>query len=133
MSKKWGFLVVMVVMVLASLACNFSTSTAKISEVQMAKDSEGTQPTSAFSAGDTFYCNVKLVNAPDDTIVKAVWTAVEVKDNESNLKLDESSLTHGDGVLNFKLTNSNPWPSGKYKVELYLNDKLNKTVEFTVE
>jgi hypothetical protein len=133
MNKRWMIGVVLAVLVLASLACNFNASTANIKDVKLAKDTDGAQPTTVFGVEDTFYCLATLANAPDDTVVKAVWTAVEVADNDPNLKLDEASLTHGDGVLTFNLTNSGPWPTGKYKVDLYLNDKLEKTVEFMVE
>ena len=37
-----------------------------------------------------------------------------------------------DGTLTFDLTNEMLWPLGKYKVELFINDELAKTVEFEV-
>lgn len=133
MKKNWMIGVVLAVLVLASLACNFSASTAKLENARLARDSEGVDETMVFAGEDTFYCIVDLANAPDDTVVKAVWTAVEVADNDPNILLDEASITQGDGTLTFDLTNSNPWPVGKYKVELYLNDKLDQTLEFSVQ
>lgn len=121
------------VLVMASLACNFSATTANITDAQMARDEEGTQPTSTFAPDEIFYVNVELANAPDETTVKAVWTAVQVEGTDPNTKIEETSLETGSGTVNFQLSNSNPWPSGQYKVDLYLEDKLVKTVEFTVE
>jgi hypothetical protein len=132
-NKKWLSCLVLSVVLLVGLACNFSASTAKIKDAKMARDNEGTQPTTTFAANDVFYCNLNLANAPDDTSVKAVWTAVAVEGIEPNTKIDESELKSGSDVLHFKLTNQNAWPAGKYKVDLYLNDKLDQTLEFTVE
>lgn len=126
-------LLVLSTLVLSSLACEFSASTAKISEAVMAKDAEGAQPTTTFSPTDTFFCLVTLANAPDDTSVRAVWTAVEVEGNDPNTLIDESTVDSGSGNLEFNLTNSNPWPVGRYKVDLYLNEELNQTIEFTVQ
>jgi len=132
-NRKWSFFLVLSTFLLVTLACNFSASTAKIKEAKLARDKEGTQPTTTFAQDEIFYCNVELANAPDDTKVKAVWTAVQVEGNEPNTLIDQAELTSGDGTLHFNLTNNGKWPTGKYKVELYLNDKLDQTLEFTVE
>ena len=76
---------------------------------------------------------IYLANAPSDTVVKAVWTAVDVEDVDPNTLIDESTLTSGDAELTFNLTNSQLWPVGSYKVELYLNDKLDRTLEYRVQ
>lgn len=131
--KRLMFLLVLSTLVLSSLACEFSASTANISEAKMARDAEGTQPTTTFAPTDTFYCLVTLTNAPDDTSVRAVWTAVEVEGTDPNTVIDESTVESGSGTLEFNLTNSNPWPAGQYKVDLYMNDELKQTIEFSVQ
>jgi hypothetical protein len=37
-----------------------------------------------------------------------------------------------DATMDFKLENDQPWPVGKYKVDLYLDGALDRTLEFTV-
>jgi hypothetical protein len=121
-------------MLVVSLACGGSFSTAKISSAKMTADSEGTKETTVFSQDQTFYCIVNLANAPEDTKLKAVWTAVEVEGEQPNLLIDQAEMTSGNqNVFTFNLTNNQLWPTGKYKVDLYLNDKLDRTLEFTVE
>jgi hypothetical protein len=119
--------------ILASMACSFNASTANIKDAQLSTDAEGTSVTTSFAPTDTFYLNVTLANAPDDTVTKAVWYAVNVDGTPANTKLNETPLTHGDGTLTFKLGNDNGWPAGDYKVEVYLNDKLDRTLEFNVQ
>jgi hypothetical protein len=126
-------LAVVVVMVLVSLACGFSASTANIKDAYMSADEAGTQKTTEFAQDAVLYAVVTLANAPDDTTLKAVWYAVNAQDTEPNYKIDEVTTTTGDGVVPFTLTNDNLWPTGTYKVELYLNDKLEKTLDFEVK
>jgi serine protease Do len=109
-----------------------SFSTANIAEARLTKDEAGTQATTTFNPEDTFYLIVDLANAPDSTTVKAEWTAVSVAGADPNTVLDDAILTTGDGTLTFDLTNDTPWPAGDYKVALYLNDELDRTLTFRV-
>jgi hypothetical protein len=125
------------ILVLILSACSVSASTANISAATMAQDEAGKNPTKVFSPNDqTFYCIAELSNAPEDTTVKAVWTAVDVEGVKPNLKIDESSITADEsGQLTFDLTNDGPWPVGEYKVDLFLNDDEEpaRTLEFKVQ
>jgi serine protease Do len=109
-----------------------SFSTANIADARLTKDEAGTQATSTFNPDDTFYLIVDLANAPDSTTVKAEWTAVSVDGAAPNTVLDDVALTSGSGTLTFDLTNNTPWPAGDYKVDLYLNDELERTLTFRV-
>jgi hypothetical protein len=122
-------------LVLALGACSFSASSANISSAKMARDQDGKQPTETFSPDEPFYCIVELSNAPDDTEVEAVWTAVKAEGANPNTRIDEAKTTSGSGQLQFNLSNDGPWPTGDYKVELYLNDEKDpaKTLTFKVQ
>lgn len=115
--------------------CEFSASTANIGNATLAKDNGGTEATTIFDPNDTFYAVIDLANAPDDTKIKAVWTAVNVGDAaEPNYLLTETELTSGSGNVVFEASNSNGvWPAGTYKVDLYLNDELDRTLDFRVQ
>ncbi len=120
-------------LVVSAMACNFSASTAKIKDAYLSTTEDGAAKTTSFAQDQPFYAIVTLSNAPDDTAVKAVWYAVDAEGADPNQKIDEVTLTGGDGTYPFSLKNDGPWPLGSYKVELWLNDKLDKTLEFTVE
>jgi hypothetical protein len=128
-------------------ACSFSFSTASIAEVQMAKGvtdkMEAINPTTMFESTDSVLnCLVKLANAPDKTVVKAVWTAVNAQGQSPNTKFGETPI-ETDGVKNVINFNYTPpaagLPVGDYKVDLYLNPEPGKeapptkTVTFTVK
>ena len=131
--KKFPMFLALLVLILSALACEFSASTASISDAWMSSDEEGTQRITAFAQDAVFYVQVDLQNAPDDTTLKAVWTAVEAQDTEPNLVITETEFITGSGLINFNLSNDNLWPIGKYKVDIYMNGNLAKTVEFEVQ
>jgi len=92
-------LLVWLVIVLLALACSFSASTANIAAATLAKDTEGHQPATVFDQDDVIYALVTLQNAPDDTTLKAVWTAVEADGTDPNLMIDETTITSGDDII----------------------------------
>lgn len=127
-------LAAIVMLVAATLACGASASTAKISSAKLSADSEGASATTTFTPDQAFYAIVELANAPADTKLKAVWTAVEVEGEQPDLLIDQAEITAGnENVFTFNLTNDGLWPAGKYKVDIYLNDKLDQTLEFEVQ
>lgn len=132
--KRFVAVIVVGILMLMVTAC--SVSTANITKAEMAKgysNGEATDVTTTFSPTDTpIHLVVNVANAPDDTRVKVVWTAVDANGGQiTNQKLDETEVKT-NGVADFTLSNSQQWPTGKYKVDIYLNDKLDRTIEFTV-
>ena len=132
-ARNWQMVVVIVMLMGAALACGGSFSSANISSAKTTADSEGAQETTVFAQDQTFYCIAELANAPEDTKLKAVWVAVEIEGEEPNLEIDQTEMTAGNSsVFTFNLSNDQLWPTGRYKVDLYLNDMLDRTLEFEV-
>ena len=127
--------VVLLTLVLLALACEFNVSTAKISSATLTADPDNVTPTTVFSPDQNFYCVVELANAPSETTVKGVWTAVEAEGVDPNFVIDEAEVStdEDEDIVTLSLQSDNLWPAGKYKVDLYLNDKLDRTLEFQVQ
>lgn len=133
-NNRFFILLIIVLLAMATLACGGSFSTANIKNASLSPQESGSPETTVFAQDDfTVYCLVDLANAPEDTVVKAVWIAVDVEGVDANTLIDETSLTSGDAQLTFDLTNNQLWPVGTYKVELYLNDKLDRTLEYRIQ
>ncbi len=118
-------------LMLASIACEASASTANISSVVLTADPATAAATTTFTPDQTFYAVVTLANAPDTTKVKAVWSSVD--DAGTATQLAEKEIVGSASPISFNATNSNPWPAGKYRVDIYMNDTINKTIDFTVQ
>jgi hypothetical protein len=110
-----------------------------IKNAEMAKGFDNSS-LKATSVGNTFkptdtplHCVINL-SAPDATTkVKTSWYLVESADFESQkIKDIEYTTAKHENVLDLYLSSEKPWPVGKYKVEVYLNDVLDRTLEFNV-
>ncbi|MCC6958123.1 MAG: hypothetical protein IT316_15080 [Anaerolineales bacterium] len=134
--KRRFLMIGLVILSLAAsaLACSFSFSSAKVENLRLASDEAGANPTTTFGQEDNFYLLGDLKNAPDDTLLKAVWIAVDAQGVDPNTTIDEVELKNSGGPFTFSLEKNMPlWPPGSYRVDLYLDDKLNQSVDFTVE
>ncbi len=131
--KIVAILVAVMVLAGAALACGGSFTTANFKDAYMSTDTDGANRTTAYGQDAVFYAQVDLANAPDDTKLKAVWFAVNAEGVEANFQIEETEFTSGDGLVHFELSNDSLWPVGQYKVDIYLNDTLTKTLTFDVQ
>ena len=104
-----------------------------MSDVNMATDENGENPTEVYSPNDTFYCVGNLENAPKDTKITAVWIAADIEGVKSDTKIKQFSAKGGSGLFRFNLSPTESWPTGKYEVDLYLNDEKEPTESLAFE
>ena len=116
------------------------TKSGYVEKITIAKDVEGEEknpvgPTKVYGENDVFHAVVAIIDAPADTVFKAVWYATDVgKDADCNTHIDETELTtDGTRNLDFNLTPSQAWPVGAYRVEIFVNNTLEKVVKFSVK
>jgi hypothetical protein len=123
------------VLVFASVACSFAASTANITNAHMSLDESDTQAVTTYAPdAPAFFCFFDLNNAPDDSVVRGVWTLVSAEGYDSNQEIDSAEITGGDNTYYFSLGGSaDPWPVGQFKIDLYLNDELVQTINFEVQ
>jgi hypothetical protein len=120
---------------LSSLACEASATTANISNAHMAVDEADSAETTVYAPDAlSFFCYYDLNNAPEETVVKGVWTLISAEGYDPNQEIDSAEVTGGDNTYYFALDRgAEPWPVGQYKIDLYLNDELVETVNFDVQ
>jgi hypothetical protein len=130
----WCFGVIALLSLAVMPACEFSFSTANIGSVTLSKDyrnGKAINPTEAFSpTNHTFHAVVKVNNAPAGTVVGANWTILE--DGEAVVYSKKIELDGEQDFAHFTLSNQEDWESGKYSVEITLNGKPQRTVDFRV-
>jgi len=133
--RRMSFVLALSALLGATLACGgeVNVSTAKVADAYMSTDEEGANRTTSFTQDAVFHAQVDLQNAPDDTVLKAVWSVVEAQDTDPGLVINETEYTTGSGQVYFTLSNDDLWPVGTYKVDLYLNGELVDTLNFSVQ
>ena len=123
---------------------NSSTSTRPanadvyIDQINMAKDENGEpgESTTSFAPDEhTVHCVINLNKAKAGTKVKFTWIGVDVEDMKKNdeIKSIDYITNSFENKVHAHLTLPKDWPKGKYKVEVYINNALDKTISYTVE
>ncbi len=137
MKNKYMVLFAVLSLVVSSLACAVGNTELGLTNLRMAFDQDGENPTTTFASTDVFYAVADLANAPQGTNVEAKWTAVNAADTEPNLEFQTQTLDITEetftGTIYFQLSNDDGWPTGQYKVDLYLNGNLAQSAEFSVQ
>lgn len=80
------------------------------------------------------HCVVTLKKPATGITVRCVWVAVDAA-GLKNYTIAEKSLTTGARLLdNFHFAAGLPrdWPVGRYRVELYVNGKKDRTLNFLI-
>jgi hypothetical protein len=109
-----------------------------IKEIHMAKDNGRGAPgdeTDSFAPDDrTIHCVANLKDSKAGTQMMFSWWIVDA-DGTKNKKFKDIDYTTGalENVVHGHLTAPKDWPTGKYKVQVYVNGNLDKTVAYTVE
>ena len=108
-----------------------------IQSVRLARDNgsgETGETVTRFSPGDhIFHAVVELNRIETGLKVKLVWIAVDAG-GEKNFEIDRAEFTSlAVNIINGQIELPNDWPVGKYRLDIYLNDALAKSVDFAVE
>lgn len=103
-------------------------------EVYAAKSSDG-DATSTFAPSDrTVHVIINLNKAKAGTDVKVVWFADEVEGaTNKELKTLEYTTKASDKKIPGYLTWSKDWPTGRYRVAVYINGNLDRTIYYEVK
>lgn len=110
-----------------------------IKNVTMALDAKDdskdpVNPTKVFSPTAVFHAIVSHEDAPEGTLFKAVWYAVNVGAAAAPNTIINSFETEpdGSGNLDFTLSPKSAWPAGTYRIDIAVNGTVEQSVEFSV-
>jgi hypothetical protein len=143
--KRLFLVMVTILLVLSTMLsfgaeCSASFTTAKISEATMAlsvdSNAKPVNPTNKFYVDSpAIYCSCKVSNAPEQTDVTSVWVYVRGEADLENYEIDSYGMTvEGTTYLYFYMNRpTNGWPTGEYKLVLYLDGKEQTSLPFTVQ
>ena len=99
----------------------------------LASDIKGVFTTNKYKPDQVIYLFFDINDPSNKNVIRIVWSVVDVKGFLPGAV--RSDITDVATVKNYRtLSNhsANPWPAGKYKVDLYLNDNLQQTIEFEI-
>jgi hypothetical protein len=134
---KKGLLFIGLLCLLLLGACSGSSEPLKIDSVTLARDDGSGNPgetvTSFKPTDHIFYATVNLNHLETGLKVKLSWIAVDAAGQAPNTTVAEKEFTGLVGnVIDGNVSLPNDWPTGKYRLDIYLNDKLAQSVDFNV-
>ena len=125
---------------LAGCSGEVSFTTAKLSEATMClgtdAETKPVNPTDEFGVtAPEIFCSVKLSNAPEDTEVLSEWVYLKGElEGVTNYVIDSFAVTtEGTRYMEFSMISPDDgWPTGEYKLVLYIDGKEEVAVPFMV-
>jgi hypothetical protein len=79
-----------------------------------------------------FHAKIQLNRIESGLKAKLVWIAVDTTEGK-NVEVAQTEFSSlAVNQIDGKVELPNDWPAGKYRLDIYLNDKVAKSVEFSV-
>lgn len=107
-----------------------------VNRVYMAKDDDGDpgDETSSYEASEhKVHCLIELNKAKKGTQVRFIWKIVDVEgERNKNFKTTDYTTNSFEKKVHGYLQGTEDWPKGIYRVEVYINGNLDKTIDYTI-
>ncbi len=95
---------------------------------------EGGAATTTFSPTDrVIHAAIELSRLEPGLTAKTVWTAVDTEAGQGIEVASNEFTSLAANTIQAQLELPNDWPTGKYRLDVYLNGTLAKTAEYTVQ
>jgi hypothetical protein len=108
-----------------------------VERVYMAKNypAAAADITTNFAASDRIiHCIAELNQAKAGTLVRFIWKTVSVGSSQNEaFKTVDYTTKAGESRVHGNLSLPNDWPRGTYKVEIYINNALAKSVNYSIQ
>jgi uncharacterized protein (TIGR03067 family) len=76
---------------------------------------------------------IELNKAKKGTKVRFIWKALDVAGSRNEeIKTIDYTTNSFENKVRGHLTLPRDWPIGKYRVEVYINESLDKTIDYTM-
>lgn len=141
MTNKINSIIALGILILASMACNFSYSTANLSDLKFGKDKDASSPTTTFKPEDEIYAVTAVNNTSGKNKVnfRLLFDEVEgAKPGAVAYKVEKELEVDGSRPLWLNFSVPGGMVPGTYKVEAVLSgedgkEHDRKVSSFTVE
>ena len=139
-TRKVFILLMLATLVISTSACSsisslFST-TPTTSNFYMATDKTGTTHTTSYGTSADFFVFFDVSNIPTGTAFQAKWYVLNVAGQNPSVPFQTTDYTYPTGTTTVFMGVTNDagdWPTGNYKVEIYMNSAKVGELTFSVK
>jgi len=111
-----------------------STGVVTVTGLEMGRavggDKRVTDKTDEFKPNDTIYATVLTSGTSASSTLKARWT---YQDGQVVEESEQAIAPTGDAANEFHISKPDGWPTGKYRVEIFLDGNPTQAKDFTVK
>ena len=132
MTNKTNSICVLGIIILISMACNFSVSTANLSELKFGKDKDATGASTSFKAEDEIFAVTAVNNASGTSKAKFRLLFDKVEGAQSGTvayKIEKELSVEGSRAIWLNFSVPGGFDPGSYKVETVLTDEDGKELD----
>jgi hypothetical protein len=132
--RKYSVLLAVIAIIVATLACGAPTGPST-SNFRMTTDEDGKNKTTVYSPDQAFNVFFDVSGIDPGTQFEAKWYAVNAEGFDSSAPLKVTDYAYEEGVTSvyFQLTYNDNWPTGTYRVEVYMAGTKVGEQQFSVE
>lgn len=133
--KRFTFLfVVMLVTGLMLSACGGGAAgPLTVQNVTLSNTAGGTAASTFSPTDHVIYAAIQLSRIEAGLTAKVVWTAVDTSAGQNTEVASKEFTGLVVNVINAQVELPQDWPTGKYKLDVYLNGALANTTAFTIQ
>ncbi len=135
-TPKTRSLMIGLAMLAAILACNVLRTAPQVSNIRMATDESGKTATSSYAPDASFFLYADLKGLAANQVLEARWYAINADGVAQNSEINSSIYKYQPGIeeIYFRLDPSGgPWPTGSYRVEVFLDGQKVGEQGFSVQ
>ena len=127
------FLALMIASLVLSACGGAASGPLTVQSITFSNTSGGTGATTFSPSDRTIYAAVQLSRIETGLTAKVTWTAVDTSAGQ-NIEIATKEFTSVvANVISAQVELPQDWPTGKYKLDVFLNGTLAKTAEFTIQ
>ena len=110
-----------------------ATQQVGIYNLKLATNISGVNVTTQFKPAQTIYVIFDVNDPAGLNLVNLRWSVVEVKGYKADAEIASSPYSVKNNHFELGFDHSTfPWRTGKYKLQVFLNDVLDETIEFEI-
>src|SRR5690349_21304343 len=134
MNKKLSILFAALALLIASLACGTSAP-AGISNIQLSTDQDATNVTTTFAPTDEIYVTFDVNEVAAGSGLQIRWYALNIDGQDPETPFTTSDYTYNDEASIYAniYSTDGGFPTGQYKVEIYLNGAKVGEQQFSIQ
>jgi hypothetical protein len=123
----------LILLLLGTIACRSAYDPRQVRAAYLTPSDDIFSPATSFGRQDAVYCYVEISPGAAQQPFRAVWQATNATGLAPCTTIREDRIFTRAGSLRLVLPNDGLRPAGKYRLDLYVDGRLDRSLLFSVQ